>query len=177
MKEEWRPVKGFEDYYYISSTGRLKALARPDTMPHNGGVLHYIRKERIMSPAVDDKGYSQVRLGFGNNRKYIRIHRLVSEAFIPNPDRLPVVNHIDGNPRNNHYSNLEWCTQSHNVRHSYTIGRHKPANRGYKFDKLQYRVIVECRAAGMKLVDICRYFKISTNGVYHIERNKERLLA
>lgn len=58
-------------------------------------------------------------------QKTCYIHRLVAEAFIPNPHNLQQVNHIDGNTKNNHASNLEWCTPSENVKHSYKIGLHK----------------------------------------------------
>lgn len=65
-------------------------------------------------------GYFHIRMkGDDGINSCIYIHRLVAKYFIPNPDNLPIVNHIDGDPSNNHYKNLEWCTQSRNMEHSY----------------------------------------------------------
>lgn len=74
-----------------------------------------------------DRGYKRATLCFNGKAKKYSVHRLVAEAFIPNPNNYPIVNHIDGNPSNNHVSNLEWCTFSHNERHSYkALGKINP---------------------------------------------------
>ena len=65
--------------------------------------------------------------GMMNNKAYCRkVHRLVIEAFTPNPDRLPCINHIDGNKLNNHVSNLEWCTYQANMQHAVRTGLTNP---------------------------------------------------
>lgn len=66
----------------------------------------------------DKQGYLRVLLFANGVHKNCQVHRLVATAFIPNPKNLPVVNHIDGNPKNNRVNNLEWCTQSANVLHA-----------------------------------------------------------
>lgn len=68
------------------------------------------------------KRYLCVSLSIGGKQQTFYVHRLVAEAFLPNPEKFPQVNHIDGNPRNNNVENLEWCTASHNIHHAYNTG-------------------------------------------------------
>ena len=102
MKEIWKDIKGYEGKYQISNLGNVKNLK-----------TSYILK------GVDTRGY--LRVGFTKNKKVklFRIHRLVAEAFIPNPYNKPEINHIDGNKHNNKITNLEWCTSQENTIHSY----------------------------------------------------------
>ena len=104
--EEWRDVPGFEGLYQVSNAGRLKSYKKNAT----GKIL------KLTNRTGD---YLRVVLqGKGKNQKSIGVHRLVALVFIPNPDNLPQVNHIDGNKQNNKIDNLEWCSQSENVRHA-----------------------------------------------------------
>lgn len=83
---------------------------------NKGAVLSYFNnKEKELKTQTDKKGYEKIKL----NGKTYRIHRLVAEAFIANPDNLPQVNHIDGNKQNNDVSNLEWCDNSFNQKHAW----------------------------------------------------------
>lgn len=77
-------------------------------------------KYRQLKPVLTKAGYLQVSLG---RKKVVHVHRLVAEAFVPNPDSLPCVNHVDNNKTNNVPSNLEWCNQAGNVRHMVTQQR------------------------------------------------------
>lgn len=105
MEEVWKDIKGF-DGYKISNYGRVKSLPKSGLGGHSYDI--------IMSPNVDKDGYLLIHL-HNNKRRYIRkVHRLVAEAFIPNPDNLPVINHIDENKANNLVTNLEWCTMGYN---------------------------------------------------------------
>lgn len=108
MPEEiWKPVNGYEGKYWISNLGRIKNKTKI--------LKPALKKEYIMSKG----GYYQISLS--NGKKYDSstklIHRLVAEAFIPNPDNLPQVNHIDHNPLNNCVENLEWCSAKYNSNH------------------------------------------------------------
>lgn len=69
----------------------------------------------------EHKGYRRVALSKNNKRRMFPVHRLVADAFLPNPKNKPYVNHLDGNKRNNHWSNLEWCTRAENQEHSREI--------------------------------------------------------
>lgn len=90
------------------------------------GRINRIRGQKNCAASVvyisRDRKYAAVSYTEDGKRKKAYVHRLVAEAFLPNPQKLPQVNHIDGNPKNNHVSNLEWCTPSHNVRHAYSTG-------------------------------------------------------
>ena len=114
-KEEWKPIKGYEGLYEISSLGRVKSL-----QGWNGH--EYVKRERILAPykQQSDKNYSRsvVKLIKQGAKRDFKVHRLVAEAFIPNPCKYKVVNHKDGNPLNNKVDNLEWCTQKMNVNHA-----------------------------------------------------------
>lgn len=105
-REEWRQVKGFEGKYEVSNLGRVKSLSRNYLYGHHGDI--------ILS-TNDRRGYRGVTLFKDGKRYYYAVHRLVAEAFIPNPLNLPEVNHLDENRANNEATNLEWCTRKENV--------------------------------------------------------------
>ena len=77
---------------------------------------------RVLKPSPDTDGYPQVVLCDAPRRKTCKVHRLVCLTFLPNPNKYPVVNHIDGDKTNNNVNNLEWCTISHNTKHAYKLG-------------------------------------------------------
>ncbi|HNX82189.1 MAG TPA: NUMOD4 domain-containing protein [Candidatus Omnitrophota bacterium] len=103
--EVWKSVNGFEGYYEISSHGRLKSYKK-----HSDGLI--LKQTNVKG------GYYSVVLSANGKTRSMRIHRIVAETFLSNAGGLPEVNHIDGNKQNNHISNLEWCSRSHNARHS-----------------------------------------------------------
>lgn len=110
MTEIWRDIEGFEGKYQVSNQGRVKSLPRKVQFGHRNRIVH----EKILKYCDNGKGYQYVSLGRGvENRRYV--HRLVTEAFIPNPDNLPEVNHKDCNPRNCNENNLEWCDRKYNL--------------------------------------------------------------
>lgn len=106
--EEWRPIKGYEERYEVSNIGRIRSWI------NNKGKIKDTPK--ILSPYKLTKGYLGVSLSKSpGNSKTFKIHRLVAETFIPNPNNLPQVNHKDENKVNNCSWNLEWCTLVYNV--------------------------------------------------------------
>lgn len=118
MKEEWKPVKGFEGLYEVSNLGQVRSL---DRLRKNVKGMAKING-RIITGNHGEKHYYQVALHKDGKKKYMSVHRLVAEAFIPNPDGKSQVNHIDGNKQNNVVSNLEWVTPSENILHSFETG-------------------------------------------------------
>lgn len=114
--EQFLPIKGFENEYEISTLGRVYSLKRKTEMPRGGEREqgnYFLLEEKM------EKGYRRVSLG---HNKKVLVHRLVAEAFIPNPESLPIINHIDGDKGNNHVENLEWCSHSYNVSHAIENG-------------------------------------------------------
>lgn len=109
MIEEWKPVVGFEDYFLVSNTGKIIGLRT------NRAIKTYIHKSgrEIFSTRVGGRK-GQVHC--------FKVHRLVAEAFISNPDNKRTVNHKDGNPLNNTVDNLEWNTHSENIQHAFDNG-------------------------------------------------------
>lgn len=116
--EIWKPVRGYEGLYEVSTLGRVKTLERIQVVGAHGGTR--IWPEGIRAQSNHWKGYKYLYLNKLKRQKFF-VHRLVADAFIPNPEDKPIVNHLDGNKRNNRLENLEWCTDSENQRHSRTV--------------------------------------------------------
>ena len=123
MQEEiWKDIEGYEGIYQVSNLGRVRSLTRK--VDCKGGQRTI--KGKILKPIISFNSYLSVDLRQHQKHKTALIHRLVAQAFIPNPNDFPIVNHIDNNPQNNCANNLEWCTQSYNVKYSYIYGNAKP---------------------------------------------------
>lgn len=123
MTEIWKPIS-VNPNYLISNYGRVKSVDHPVWCKVNNS---YSIRKGIMLKAnnSNSKHYWRIRIpsmkGVGKGKMF-SVHRLVAEAFIPNPDSLPQINHIDGNKDNNCVSNLEWCDGRHNIRHALANG-------------------------------------------------------
>lgn len=106
MDEIWRDIEGYEGKYQVSNLGRIKSLKN-----------RHGYREKILKQLLTHHGYKQVMFCDKNNGKKDKrymVHRLVAEAFIPNPENYPIINHKDENRTNNRVDNLEWCTYKYN---------------------------------------------------------------
>lgn len=113
-REEWRPIKGYEGLYEVSSFGRVKGLAR-EWFAGENYLAKRTKPETIIKPFTDAKGYQMVGLSKGKGaRTFYKVHRLVMDAFVPNPDNLPQVNHRNEVKTANYPDNMEWCTAKYN---------------------------------------------------------------
>ena len=118
MNEIWKDIKGYEGIYQVSNLGRVKALERTWYSGRNGCTKR-TKPEHIMKYRLaKNTGYCLLKLVKNGVEKHVFVHRLVAETFIPNPNNLPEVNHIDGNKENNCVDNLEWCTEKENISHA-----------------------------------------------------------
>ena len=97
-QELWKWINGYEGVYKVSSYGNIYSF----------------KSNKIMKNSPNTRGYLSVEL-FNNGSSRNLVHRLVANAFIPNPNNYPQINHIDENPKNNHMDNLEWCTSKYNM--------------------------------------------------------------
>lgn len=117
MMEEWRDLKGYEGLYKVSNLGRVYSVYKQD----------------FKQPYFDKDGYLMIGLRKEGKHKNLRLHRIIAEAFIPNPDNLPCVNHKDENKTNNTVENLEWCTPAYNNCYGTRIERAAQTNKNRKF--------------------------------------------
>jgi len=113
MGEIWKDVKGYEGFYEVSNMGNVRSLDRIEKFMRCGKITRRKKKGRILIPVKRDE-YLGVCLSKRKTRKSYLIHRLVAEAFLPNPYDLPQVNHKDEDKNNNAVYNLEWCTAKFN---------------------------------------------------------------
>lgn len=125
MKEIWKPVKNYEGLYEVSNTGYVRSIDRT-VIAKNGASKKLKGKELFFTISKVDKNNhlprASVQLWKNNQSRLIYVHRLVAEAFIPNPDNKETVNHKDGNPLNNCVDNLEWASYSEQMYHAYKTG-------------------------------------------------------
>ena len=105
--EMWKEIEGFDGKIFVSNRGRIKSELRNGT---------------ILKSQADRKGYHRVRVTVDQVKHTLKIHREVAKAFIPNPNNLSQVNHIDGNKSNNAVDNLEWVTNRENALHALSNG-------------------------------------------------------
>ena len=126
--EQWKDIKGYEGLYQVSNLGKVRSLDR--IVKQFGHKQEYERsiKGKLLKLHIQNGGYLIATLTKNNNERKMLVHRLVAIAFMGNNEGMQV-NHKDGNKLNNKLSNLEWCTQSENVKHAYFKLNHKLKNK------------------------------------------------
>ena len=134
MQEVWKPICGYEGIYEVSNHGNIRSLDRIDFAGRH-------LKGKLFSTKAKGNYITCVLTKYGEHQTF-RIHQLVAETFIPNPDGKQCVNHKDGNKQNNHVSNLEWCTHSENNRHAFRTGLSKPKR---KLDDRAIKAILDAK--------------------------------
>jgi hypothetical protein len=167
MEEIWKPVVGYESCYEVSNLGRIKSLDRKVKSKNNsisnikGKFVIYHKRGEYLSYDLSKNGI----------KKTISIHRLVAQAFIPNPENKPQVNHKDANKLNNNLSNLEWVTRKENSEHAslnnlMPIGEKNYHNKIKEKDVLFIRKSLKLKTlTPRKLADM---FYVNINHIYNI---------
>lgn len=124
MREIFMSIKGFEGLYSVSNFGNVKR----ESVKSKPGTGNYARDEHLVKQRKNNKGYLMVDLYKNNIRSQLLVHRLVAQAFVPNPNNYSIVNHKDEDKTNNNADNLEWCTQKYNMNYGTCAERIGVAN-------------------------------------------------
>ena len=182
MEEVWKDIAGYEGIYQVSNQGRIRSLDRLSKAHNNHGTMCRTKiRGRIMRGTPDQDGYLDVCL-YNDVRKpkYFRVHRLVAEAFIPNPDKLPQVDHINCIKDDNRVENLAWVTCKENINRAWKAGRCTPRQPSpeavERFRKLGKSMVkwrgtpcrcVEDNKCFISIANAAIYYNVSENAVWH----------
>lgn len=171
MAEIWLPVVGYEGFYEVSSEGRVRSLDRIVKKWNGERAV----PTRLLSLSENSHGYLSITLCKDGKAETKTVHRIVAEAFIPNNNHYPQINHINGNKHDNRVENLEWCSASQNVQHAYdSLKRDIGPSRYIQCVETQI-VYRSCREAGRKTglryqnIWRCAKGTLQTTGGYHFK--------
>ena len=150
--EIWKDISGYDGYYQVSSLGNIRSVDREiEQLSRYGHTVVRSLKGRAVTPTDNGKGYKIVGLTRNGRRQNYYVHKLVADAFVPNPSEKTEINHKDFNKANNSAENLEWVTHLENIRYSIpNMCKAKPGSRlsetGEKyihFQKGRYRLVIK----------------------------------
>lgn len=143
-EEVWKPIASLNNEYYASNKGRIKTISAVKTSNNN---IEKRLPEKLLIQTLNPWGYLYANVGRINKSKKVFSHRLIAEAFIPNPSNKPFVNHKDGDRANNTFENLEWCTTRENQHHRITgdINDTKGVGMSMKNGKWTVRIMINAK--------------------------------
>lgn len=171
--EIWKNVEGYEDLYQVSDKGNVKSLDRYRNYKNTKRFL----KGRLLKFGIC-KDYFILTLSKNKSKKNYRVHRLVAQAFIPNPENKPYVNHKDGNKTNNHVDNLEWVTAKENTFHMYNILKVPYPNKGKSWENHNFSYeecinMIKLYKKGYSFRKISRLYNSNHKTISKIIRNEK----
>ena len=158
MREIWKDIPNYEGYYQISNLGNVKSL-----IGWSYSEKCYIKREKILKPNLRE--YKQIVLIKNKKREYHYIHRLVAQAFVPNPNNLSYVNHKDENKYNNNADNLEFCSHQYNDCYGTKLDRQSIALT--KYNILQYDANGNLIKKWFNIREIVRKMGYSKTNIQH----------
>jgi len=164
IMEIWKDIPGFEGSYQVSNHGRVKSLARK--IMYKDGRIWNKKDNIILKQSINNKGYLFVNLSKKAIFHVLRVHKLVLNAFVPNPENKPQCNHKDGIKINNYATNLEWVTNSENQIHAVRLG--------IRGTKLCVRDVVEIKKSKNNItkLELSQKYKVSISLIEKIYRNE-----
>ncbi len=173
MDEIWKDVPCFEGVYQASNLGRIRTVDR--ISPTCYGSTRKL-KGKVVAENGGKRGYLRVS---SRAHGVMFAHRLIAITWIPNPNNLPVINHIDGNKSNNNPLNLEWCTQPYNVRHGFNTGL-TPRKTLLKGDESIAAKLTEVSVANIKrrlldgerAVDLAKEYGVNKNTIGELKAGR-----
>lgn len=123
MDEIWKDIDGYNGVYQVSNFGRIRSNGfKYVQRSSRGKLVEKYAQPKIMAQAYTVEGYLVVTLFKNGKPRQYKVHRLIAESFIPNPENKPVINHINGIKDDNRIENLEWCTVQENTQHAHDTG-------------------------------------------------------
>lgn len=160
--EIWKDIPEYKGLYQVSNLGRIKSIPHLIKANKEGGTR--FTEEHIKNTSVGWHGYVWVSLCKNGKQKTHSVHRLVAMAFIENSNKLPAVNHIDGNKENNTVDNLEWCTNHENQMHASKNGL-LPSSK--KVICIETRKVYQSSGEAERETGICgRNIRSACSGIY-----------
>ena len=135
--EKWKTIPNTNGYYDISNKGRIRSY-------HNHGH-NKLKTPRLLNWSLDVSGYEVKTISVDTKPVNIKAHRVIAEAFIPNPENKPYINHLNSNPSDNRIENLEWCTASENTKHMFDTGRKTLVGENHNQSILNRKKVKEIR--------------------------------
>lgn len=174
--EKWLPIVGFEGVGLVSNLGNVKTIDRFFMR----GEHKVKRNGQIRKPSVNKKGYLYIPIRAVINGKGCvknkTIHRLVAEAFIPNPENKPQVNHINGEKSDNRVENLEWVTNAENMQHAYKSGlRTAPSGVDSPYSVFSKQDVLDIRDSfknGISQIELAKKYNVTTGCISGICRKR-----
>ncbi len=154
-----KPINNYEGLYSVTE---------------DGSVFSH-KRNKFLASSSDGKGYRKINLSKNGSCKTIRIHKLVTNAFIPNPENKQCVNHINGIKDDNRVENLEWCTYSENIQHAFDTGLCKSDGENNNNSKLTIEKVKEIRKLlkqGMKRIELASLFGVTPRTIGSIHDRK-----
>lgn len=174
MKEIWKDIEGYENYYQVSNLGRVRSLDRAVTGPHSS---KQVKVGKVLVEKPGNRGYILNTLCRNGECRTFQTHRIVALEFLENKSNLPQVNHKNGIKTDNNVKNLEWCSISYNITHAISTGLN-PVKFGENTSqvKLSSEQVIEIKEIltnkRMKQKNIAKKFNVSAGNISRISRGE-----